>query len=424
MSEGVGVRGSTRGLVVAAATGVLLAGMVAAPPAQAAGAIVVWSDPAHAAALSQLTAAGYKGTPVTIVVKDPATVRSDLAGVAPADAPDVIWGDLAWTGELASAGTIVPLDLTKKRRAEFRPNVLAGANVAGDTYGLPVQISNLALVSNTQLVPQQPTTFGALSDMALKLKKDKKARIPFALPQSEGTSPYTTYPLFSGVGGYLFARSADGSLDTGDVGLASVALKQNASLIDDWNASGLIDSSLTADRARAAFANGKSAFILAGPEDLAYLLSLTFPYRIGAVPPIVKGLTPAPLLTIHGLMLTSWAARHGVQAQAQGLVGRLLSRPRPQQVLAAAQGWYPANTGAAETVPTGGGRIRAIGNAGVAGVPMPNAPEAGTLWAPYATAWAASTSGDTATPAKRAFRIAQRAVVSSLSGGTSPAGNG
>jgi len=409
---------------VTALVGAVIVGTLTAPAAQAADGIVVWADAGHAPVIQQLTADGYKGTPVIVVVKDPATVRNELATVAPKEAPDVVWGDLAWTGELAPVGTIIPVQMSKKVREQFRPNVLIGSNVGGERYGVPVQISNLALITNTKLVPQQPATFAALSELALKLKKDKKVKVPFALPQGEGTSPWSTFPLFSGVGGYLFGRDAKGALNPSDVGLASQRLKANAALIDGWNASGLIDSTLTAERARNAFAKGNSPFLLAGPEDLQYLLGLGFPYRIGTVPPMVSGVKPVPLLTVQGFMVTRWAARHDVEEQALQLVSRLMARPKAQLALSAVQSWYPANTKAAATVPTGGGRIRAIGNAGIDGVTMPNIPQAASVWGPYATAWTSATSGEAATPAKKAFRIAQRAAVASITGGTVPTAGG
>ena len=414
------MRGLRRAVVGVVSAALVVGGVSLAAPAQAADALVVWADPVHAPVISQLTADGVGGVPVTVVTKDPATIRNELATVRPKDAPDVVWGDLAWTGELASTERIVPVAIPRKLRGQFRGNVLAGSNVGGERYGVPVQISNLALVTNTALVPQQPATFAALSAVALKLKKDKKARVPFALAQSEGTSPWSTFPLFSGVGGYLFGRDRNGSLNPSDLGLASRRLRDNAAVIDGWNASGLIRSTMTADRARKAFANGNSAFFLAGPEDLPYLLELDFAYRIGTLPPIVNGIKPVPLLTVHGFMVTTWAERHGVAEQAARLVGRVMARPKAQQALAGAQGWYPANTTAAAAVPTGGGRIRAIGNAGIDGVPMPNIPQAAAVWGPYATAWTTSTSGTTATPAKKAFRAAQRAASAGVAGGTLP----
>ena len=185
---------SVRGIAVTLTAASVAAGVLlsAAPAAHAADTITVWADAAHAPVIEQLLPKGYAGVPVTVVTKDPGTVRAELAAATAGNAPDIVWGDLAWTGELAAAQTIVPVTLTKKRAKKFGPNVLAGSAVGADRFGLPVQISNLALITNTKLVPQQPTTFAALSDLALKLKKDKTVRVPFALPQSEGTSPWST----------------------------------------------------------------------------------------------------------------------------------------------------------------------------------------------------------------------------------------
>jgi len=326
------VRRVTRTL--AAATTLLLAAtaIVGAPAAQAADGITIWSDAAHAPVLQKIFADGYKGTPVSVVTKELGAIRSELTTVGRGEAPDVIWGDLAWTGELASADLLVPVQMTKKRNKQFRTNVLVGSNVGGDRYGVPVQISNLALITNTALVPQQPTTFSALSALALKLKKDKKARVPFALAQSEGTSPWSTYPLFSGLGGYLFGRTSNGSLSTTDVGLANKKFLGNAGQIDNWNASGLIKSSLTAERARTVFKKGNSAFFLAGPEDLDYLLSLGFAYRIGAVPPMVNqilahiGNTPTELIR--------YSQKDGMLVEAYSPIahGELMNNPQVAEI--------------------------------------------------------------------------------------------
>ncbi|MCC6183311.1 MAG: extracellular solute-binding protein, partial [Microthrixaceae bacterium] len=174
-----------RRTVLAAVTGAAIVAtttLVGTPPASAAPtAIVIWSDAAHASVLQNLLKNGYQGTPVTVVTKDLATMRDELAAAKKRNAPDLVWGDLAWTGQLAASGDIVPVSMTAKRAAKFRPNVRAGNQVGKDNYGVPVQISNLALVTNTKLVPQQPATFADLSARALKLVKKKKAKIPFAL---------------------------------------------------------------------------------------------------------------------------------------------------------------------------------------------------------------------------------------------------
>lgn len=416
------MRAVTRGLVGTVAMAMVAVGAVTAP-AQAADSIVIWVDPGHGQAIRELLPDGYKGTPIEIVDKGADVMRADLAGAGRRQAPDIIWGDLAWTGELASAGLLAPVSIGKKLRKQFRSNVLTGSVVSGEQMGLPVQISNLALITNTKLVPTQPRTFADLSALALKLTKNrKKVTVPFALPQGEGTSPWTTYPLFSGLGGYLFGRSSDGSINLGDVGLASKAMRANSGQIDTWNSSGLISSKLTAEEAKNAFANGQSPFWMAGPEQLQDLLDLTFSYRIGALPPMKAGLKPVPLLTVQGFMITKYAEPHGMLEKVSDLVGTYFAREKAQQKLAGVAGLYPANTKAADDVTTGGGRVRAIGNAGVNGVTMPNAPQAGVMWAPYAQAWTDSTKGAKATPAKKAFRAAQRTVKAALKGGDVPTG--
>ena len=409
------MRKAWRGAAAAVAT-TLVAGLMVtgAPAAQAAKDITVWADPVHAPVIQELTKGGYDGLTVTVVAKDPATMGAELATVPSGSAPDVIWGDLASTGQLAQAGTIVPVKMTKKNRAQFRTNVLDASNVGADRYGIPVQISNLALITNTKLVPNQPTTFAALSDLALRLEKRKKVKIPFAVGQGPGSNGVNLFPLFSSLGGYLFGRTADGSLDPKDIGLMSKAFRPNAPQIDAWNTSGLIDSTLTPEAARKAFVRGNAPFWLAGPEDLATLLKLDFVYRIGALPPAVAGSKAPPLLTVHGFMVTSFAEKHGVADQARRLVSRAMTKVGPQLALAGASGWFPANTSAAEQVETGGGRVRAIGNAGAEGIAMPNIPQAAAVWGPYGTAWLVSTSGAAATAARKAFRLAERAAVAAI----------
>lgn len=416
------MRPVTRVLATLTVSALVAVGAVV-PSAQAADGVVIWSDPGHAQTIRDMLSDGYKGTPVTVLEKEPADVRAELAGIGAKNAPDIIWGDLTWTGELAPVGLLAPIKLKKRIKSQFRANVLVGTVVQGEQFGLPVQISNLALITNTALVPTQPRTFAELSDVALKLvKKRKKVTIPFALAQGEGTSPWTTFPLFSGLGGYLFGRSSDGSINLADVGLSNKTFRANATQIDAWNTSGLISSKLTSEEAKTAFANGQSPFWLAGPESLQSLLDLTFAYRIGAVPPMKSGIKPAPLLTVQGFMKTKFAEKHGVEKAVDGLMTSFFARDAQQQKLAAVAGLYPANLQAAESVTTGGGRIRAIGNAGAAGVTMPNAPQAGVLWEPYAEAWKVSTKGAKATAAKKAFRAAQRTAVTALRGGDVPTG--
>lgn len=386
---------------------VATSGSVSAAPSP----ITVWTDAVHAPAITTLLANGFRGTPVVVVTKDLTAIRDELATVPPESAPDVIWADATWTGQLAAAGSIVAVPLTTKVTASFRASALSAFAVGATGYGVPVQVSNLALITNASLVPNQPSTFASLSSTALALKSSGTAKVPFAVGQGGDSDGYAMYPLFSGLGGYFFGRDAEGVLDPTRVGISNKTFAQNSTIIDSWNVSGLINSARTGDQARRAFARQRSAFWLAGPEEMANLLKLGFSYRITSVPSIVPSIKPAPLLRIQGFMVTKFAAAHGVQDLSMRLAGRFMASAPSQLALAAASGLIPANRTAVSQSST---RLQAFDMAGVDGVPVPNIPQQALVWAPYGTAWVSSTAGTGAILAKPAFRLAKRTVKSAI----------
>jgi arabinogalactan oligomer/maltooligosaccharide transport system substrate-binding protein len=393
--------------VVAVVTGTALAAgaLVGAGASQAApDRIVIWTDAIHAPVLTKLLAKGYKGTPVKIVTKDLAAIRDQVGKVSEASAPDIIWGDQSWSGDLAMVGTIVPVVLSKKRSRQFAANVVGGYSWNSHGYGLPVQVSNVALITNATLVPKQPTTFAQLTSMVAKMQKAGKGKKGFAVGQGASSDGYAMYPLFSGLGGYFFGKDDAGSWDPANVGLANATFLRNSKRINDWNDTGLINSAMGPDEARKAFVSGKAPFWIAGPEDMDTLKGLKFTYRITPLPTIVAGTKAVPLLRIQGLSVTKYAKIHGVGGKAKRLVTRFLSTTGRQLAMAGAAGLNPANEAAAKQVAER--RLVAIGAAGIGGVPVPNILQMAAVWPSYGSAWVKSTSGPGAVKAKKAFEDA------------------
>lgn len=389
---------------------VTVAALGAAQPAPAAPSplpITVWTDAVHAAAISSLVADGYRGHQVVVVTKDLTAIRDELATVPAAAAPDVIWADSTWTEQLAASGSVLTLAVPKRVVGSFRSSALDSFAVGADRYGMPVQVSNVALISNAALVPQAPSNFGELQATALKLQSKGKVKIAFAVGQGGDSDGYPLYPLFAGLGGYFFGRDPAGAFDPSQVGIANKTFLGNASQIDDWNKAGFLNSALSSDQARRAFSRQRAPFWIAGPEEMATLLSLKFNYRITSVPTVVPGLKSSPLLRVQGFMVTKHAEAHGVRAVASRFVRSFMAQVGSQLTIAAAAGLIPANR---DAVARASARLQAFDLAGIDGVPLPNIPQLVQVWAPYGGAWAASTAGATATAAKSAFRSAQRAV--------------
>jgi len=408
------MRGRVRS-AIAVLGGVAIAAVCLAgtAPAQAASpTIVIWADEAHAAVLNNLLAKGFKGAKVKVVTKDLAAIRDQVGKEPLATAPDVIWGEQQWSGDLAAEKTIVPVTLAAARAKLFPKNLMSGYGWFGKGYGLPVQYSNVAMITNVKLVPKQPTTFAELSSMVAKLQKSGKGKKGFAIGQGPDSDGFSLYPLFSGLGGFFFGKDPDGNWDPSVVGLSDPKFLKNSKQIDDWNAAGLFNSSMTKDDARKAFVNGKAPFWIAGPEEMATLKALTFVYRITAVPTIISGIKPAPLLQVEGFNITKYAHDHGVLGLSRKLVQRYLSAAGRQLALAGAAGLIPANTAAEKQVAER--RLQAIAQAGVDGAPIPNILQTLAVWPEYGQAWVKSTAGDAAIKAKKAFSTASGNISASI----------
>ncbi len=98
-----------------------------------------------------------------------------------------------------------------------------------------------------------------------------------------------------------------------------------------------------------------------------------------------------PFLGVQGLMVTKFAADHGVDSFAKDLVGNYMMQPDAQLALAAANDRFPANSVAGAKVADKD--VKAFGAASVGGVPMPNIPQMASVWGDLGSAWVRSTKG-------------------------------
>ena len=385
--------------------------LLAAAPANAeANTLTIWVDQKRIANYREVIPDGgnYKGYTVKWVPKDFGKIRDDLSTVSAESAPDVMFGAHDWTGALAANGLIVKLNVPASTVKSLFPYALQGFRYGAGIYGIPTQIENVAMITNKKLVPTAPKTFDELSKIALDLKKAGKATVPFAVPQGANGDAYHMYPLFSGLGGYVFGTTGSGSVNVRNVGIDNPTFAKNAAIIDGWNKTGLINSKVDYGIAKTAFTTGKSPFWITGPWERDAIAGLPFKYSVTTVPAIVAGLKPVPFLGAQGAMVTKYAKDHGVEVGANAIVTQLFATPDFQGKLAAADGRTPANIIAAKRVSDP--ILKAFSAASTGGVPMPNVPQMASVWTALGGAWVNSTKGASAIPAQKAFAQAQASV--------------
>jgi maltose-binding protein MalE len=400
-------------LVVLAAVLAAIAGNVKS--AVAAGpTITIWADQDRKTAVVQLANAwaAARGATANVVVHDFGKIRDDLGTVAAADAPDVIMGAHDWTGQLAANGLVQPIILNaavKKNFPAYTLNSFSYGTAVKKLYGVPTQIENIGLVVNTKLV-KVPTTFAQLETEAVAFKKKKAGNLGIAVQQGTNGDAYHMYPLFSGLGGYVFGLNKAGNLDPSDIGVASATLLKNASLIDKWNSEGLINSKLDSSTAQNAFLKGQAAFWITGPWNSDTLKQSGLKFQIIQVPKIASA--SVPFLGVQGFLVTKYASVHGVESLAQDFVVNYISTPTAQAALANASGRYPANTLAGKSFsdPV----LAQFGKAGKGGVPMPNIPQMGSVWTDLGQAWVRATKGAGSSKAASSFKAAARAIADKI----------
>jgi maltose-binding protein MalE len=376
--------------------------------------IRVWTDKDRRAAVDQVVGewAKTKGLTVEVVEKDFGKIRDDLKTVQPESAPDVIIGAHDWTGQLAADGLVLPLNPTAATRAQFPSYALSAfsyGTAVKRLYGAPVALENIALVVNTKLA-KVPRTFAQLQTEALAFKRKAKNNLAIAVPQGAAGDAYHMYPFFSGLGGYVFGVNKAGNLDPSDIGVANKTFLRNASMIDTWNKTGLINSKIDYGVAKDSFLKGKAAFWITGPWEADTLKNSKLNFKIVQVPAIK--FRSVPFLGVQGFMVTKYAATHGLESAAKDLVGSYMMRPAGQASLAAANGRFPANTTAGKTV--NNAILKQFGAASVGGVPMPNIPQMSSVWTDLGGAWVKSTKGSGATKASVAFSTAARNIANKI----------
>ena len=366
-----------------------------AAPAQ----VTIWTDLDRAQAF-QSWAKGYNrahsNVVVTVLGKD--GLKEKLTTVADPDAPDIIVGAHDWIGPLKASNLIVPVTIANAKQFDDRDKTAFKLGRA--TYGLPLTVENIALFRNANMVPKAPKSMKEIEAISKKfLKKHKKAL--FTLAVSPGDA-YHMYPLFSGLGGYVFGGSA-GAWKTSNIGIDNKTFLKNAPLIDKWYKEKLINANVTGDTALAAFTSGAAPFYLTGPWNLDKIRLKNINYEISAFPSIVPGAKPVPFYGVQGAMVTKWAgrAKHNVTLQTAAVMNDLSSK-KVQLSIANATIRTPANLMARKSFKDDDSS--AFFAAGKGAITMPAILEMGLFWSNVAGAWSNVKQGNAVARFKKAAK--------------------
>jgi arabinogalactan oligomer/maltooligosaccharide transport system substrate-binding protein len=354
-------------------------------PARGDADLVIWTDDTRQPVVEEIatTFADENGVSVAVQELEFGQIREQLSLTAPAgDGPDIVIGAHDWLGELVTNGVLEPLDLSAIA-GDFQDVAIDAFTYEGQTYGLPYAVENIALVRNTELVPDVPGTFEEMITIATDFKAQHAddpsyQGLPLQVgPEGDG---YHLQPILSAFGGYIFAQNEDGTFNPDDLGIDSPGGLEAATFLSESAASGLLSADTTYDVMIDTFANGRAPFAITGPwaisqEDTGFKAT-GVPYAVSPIPAREGGEAPQVFVGVQGFMVSSFSEQKDL---AKSFVLDFMSQEPTQLALFEAGGRPPALTSAFEQVRTDPD-VAGFGEAGAAGIPQPAIPEMSNVW--------------------------------------------
>jgi arabinogalactan oligomer/maltooligosaccharide transport system substrate-binding protein len=346
--------------------------------------LVIWADDTRQAVVQGIADVFGEENGITVVVQEvPSDVlREQFNLTAPTgEGPDIVVGANDWIGELSTNGVLEPLTIPNPQ--DFAEVAIEAFTYDGTLYGVPYAIENIALIRNTELVPEAPATWEEMVQIANDYKAqypDDPTQLGIAVQVGAEGDPYHFQPTLSAFGGYMLGQNEDGTFNIEDVGIDSPGGLEAAAFLAEAAGSGILSADVEYDVMITSFGEGKAPFAITGPWAIAEadrgFAATGVPYEVTPIPAREGGEPPAVFVGVQGFMVSSFSEQKDL---ALSFVQDYMTQQATQLAMFEAGGRAPAHVAAFEEVSTDPD-VAGFGEAGAAGIPLPVNPEIATVF--------------------------------------------
>ena len=180
-----------------------------------------------------------------------------------------------------------------------------------------------------------------------------------------------------------FAQNADGSYDTKQMEMGSQGSIDAMTKIGQMGAAGLLKTSIGADNVATLFTDQKAAYMVSGPWNLPAVVKSGVKYEISDLPKFADGTDAQPFIGAQNLYV---AAKGKNKALAQEYATNFFIQPEVAKALYDVQPRPPALQSVYDEVAASNKDIKAFGEAGVNGQPLPSIPQMASIFDPWGKA--------------------------------------
>ena len=232
----------------------------------AAATLTVWADDTRFTQVETIAEdfTAKTGVKVDVVQKSESDMDTEFTTQVPTgNGPDLIVMAHDKLGALVSNGVVAPVDLGEAK-SQFADVAVKGVTYNGQTYGVPYAIESVALVRNNALTKDEPKTY----DDMIASGKTTGVEYPFIIQMGDKGDPYHFYGFQTSFGAPVFNTNADGEY-TSELAMGGSGGTDFANWLKAQGDAGVLSPSITADIAKQAFLDGKAAYTVTGPWNVA-----------------------------------------------------------------------------------------------------------------------------------------------------------
>lgn len=362
---------------------------------ESAGSITVWVDADRADVLEQAAKdfTADSGVEVKLVQKEFGEIRDQFVQQVPTGkGPDIAVGAHDWLGVLVTNGVVAPVELGDSA-GDFEQVAIDAWSYEGQTYGVPYAIENIALLRNTDLVPEAPTSW---DDMIAK-GQAAGTEYPFLVGlDPEAADPYHLYPFQTSFGAPVFGTNDDGSYNAADLQIGNEGGQAFATWLASQGAAGtgVFNTNITGELAVENFTSGKSPFFLTGPWNVPAAQDAGINLAVDPIPSAGGG-DAQPFAGVQGFFLSAESKN---RLAANEFLINYVGSEEVQTALYEVGGRAPALSAAFDAAVEGDPITAGFGEVGANAVPMPSIPEMGAVWQFWGVTEAAIINGQGGDP--------------------------
>lgn len=335
--------------------------------------LTVWVDADRAAVMKDAAAAFTEesGVKVKLVQKDFGKLQDEFIQQVPTGkGPDITIAAHDWLGNFVTNGVVQPIELGDTA-GDFQEIAINAMSYDGQTYGLPYSIENIALLRNTDLAPEAPTSY----DQMVQMGTDAGTEFPFLVQVGEQSDPFHLYPFQTSFGAPVFGTNDDGSYNAEDLQIGNEGGVKFASWLAEQGKAGLLKTTVDGDIAKEKFVNGDSPFLISGPWNVQAAQDAGINIAVDAIPS-AGGQDAQPFVGVQGFVIS--AKSKNVLAATEFLTNYIGTKDVQVELYNVGKR-APALTAAFEEA-SSDPITAAFGKVGENGVPMPSIPEMGAVW--------------------------------------------